>query len=421
MSRDHDEESHDPMTSRERLRAAYEGRPADHVPLTTWCFGLQPPASLRWERDGQPRDYWYSMRMEHLHTTIVPWTLEDEFQRVQTWFSLGVDDLLDVSIPWSTDPEVRITDSVIPAGKGDRYPVLVREYETPSGKLRHAVRQTDPEPPGWPIQPPCVKLFEDFNIPRAVEHAVSSPADVPLIRHLYAPPAEAERQWFAERMAAVGAFAREAGVAVPAWSAWGMDGVVWMTGSEGAVMMALDEPAAFGALVDTVAATDYARAELALTSPEVDLVVQRGWYSSTDFWSPALFERYVFPHLQELAALVHRHGRKMGYVMTTGVQRLGPRLADAGVDVMYFLDPLHDGVDLTWARDELAPRMTLIGGTSALTVGSGDAKRIRDEVRRAMDALGGTNRFILHPLDALFPDTPWQGVEALIAAWKEYA
>ena len=407
------------MTSRERIRAALNGAPADHTPLTTWCFGLPAPAHLRWETEGGPRDYWYSLRMEHLHTTTVPWTLTDDFRRVQAWASLGVDDLLDVSIPWSMAPEVTCRDSAIPAGQDGPYPVLAREYATPAGSLRHAVRQTAPEPAGWPVQPGCVPLIEDFNIPRAVEHAVSSPADIAAIPYLYGPPDEAARQWFAARMEQVGAFAREEGVAVQAWSAFGMDAVVWLTGTEGAIMMALDQPEAFGQLVDHIAATDRARTELALTSPDVDLIVQRGWYSSTDFWSPTLFDRYVFPHLRELAALVHRHGRKLGYVMTTGVQKLGPRLADAGVDLLYFVDPVQDGVDLAWARDALAPRMTLVGGTNALSVGSGDPARLRREVHAAMETLATTNRFILHPVDALFPDTPWEGVAALIAAWKE--
>lgn len=407
------------MTSRERILAALHGRAADHTPLTTWCFGLPTPAALKWEQDGQPRDYWYSLRMEHLHTTTVPWNLQDDFRRVQAWASLGIDDLLDVSIPWSMDPAVEYLDATQLAADGDRYPVLVREYATPAGRLRHAVKQTDPEPPGWPVQPRCVPLIEDFNIPRAVEHAVSSPADVAAIPYLFGPPDQAARQWFADRMALIGPFARQHGVAVQAWSAFGMDGVVWLTGTEGAIMMALDQPEAFGQLVDTIAATDYARTELALSSSDVDLVVQRGWYSSTDFWSPVLFDRYVFPHVKELCDLAHRHGRKFGYVMTTGVQTLGPRLADAGVDLLYFVDPVMDGVDLAWAREELAPRMTLVGGTNALSLGSGDSARIRDEVRRALDLLGPTNRFILHPVDALFPDTPWEGVETLIAAWQE--
>ena len=407
------------MTSRERLLAVLDGRAPDHVPLTTWCFGLPVPKQLQWTDGDVPRTYWYSMRMEHLHTTTVPWTLEDDFRRVQAWAALGVDDMLDVSIPWSMDPQVRRRDTVLPAGQEGPYPVLVREYETPSGPLRHAVRKTAPEPPGWPVQPSCVPLIEDFNIPRAVQHAVSGPEDIAPLRHLFLPPQADECAWFTERMARVGAFARAHGTAVQAWSAFGMDGVVWLTGTEGAIMMALDAPELFAQVVEIVARADYGRTELALQSPDIDLVVMRGWYSSTDFWSPSLFEQYVFPHVQSLAQMVHRNGRKFAYVMTTGVERLGPRLADAGVDLLYFIDPVMDGVDLARARDELAPRMTLAGGTNALSVGSSTPGRIRQEVGRALDILGDTNRFILHPVDALFPDTPWDGVEQLVSAWKE--
>ena len=55
-----------------------------------------------------------------------------------------------------------------------------------------------------------------------------------------------------------------------------------------------------------------------------------------------------------------------------------------------------------------------------LSLASGDRQRIRDEVRRAIQTLGPTNRFILHLVDALFPDTPWEGVEHMIEAWQEY-
>ena len=105
--------------------------------------------------------------------------------------------------------------------------------------------------------------------------------------------------------------------------------------------------------------------------------------------------------------------------MTTGVARLGRRLADAGVDVLYFVDPVQDALPLELARDLLGDRMTLVGGTNALTLASGDAKRIRAEVQRAVQVLGPTNRFILQPVDALVPDTPWASVEAMIEEWTE--
>ena len=80
---------------------------------------------------------------------------------------------------------------------------MVRTYETPAGVLRHAVRRTDDEGDGWPVQPDCVPIIEDYNIPRAVEHAVSKVDDIDAIAHLYAPPSEADKKWFAERMTAM--------------------------------------------------------------------------------------------------------------------------------------------------------------------------------------------------------------------------
>jgi hypothetical protein len=407
------------MNSRERILAAWNGRHHDQVPLTAWCFGIQPPSQLRWLRHGKEIKHWYSLRMEHIHTLPEPWELEDDFARVLAWQSLGVDDILDVSVPWAVDPQVTWEDSKTPLHKDQPLPVLVREYHTPSGSLRHAVRQTDEKHgPGWVVQPGYVPIFEDLNLPRAVKHAVSSPAEVPVIKHLYCPPDAQAKEWFAKRMQAVKDFADRNQVPVQAWSAFGMDGVVWLTGPQGAVLMAMDSPQAFGQLVDIVAETDYGRTELAASAPGVDMVIQRGWYSSTDFWSPKLFDLYVYPHLAELASLAHRQGKKLGYVMTTGVAKLGPRLADAGVDVLYYVDPIQDHISLEDARDQLATRMTLVGGTNALSLVSSDRARIRDEVRHAIQVLGPTNRFILAPVDALFPDTPWDGVSTLIDAWR---
>ncbi|MBN1836567.1 MAG: hypothetical protein JW820_12000, partial [Spirochaetales bacterium] len=312
------------MTCRERLLAAWNGSSLDHVPLTLWCFGFSPPPQLRWRKDGRELPFWYSLRMEHIHTLPQRWGLEDDLRRARAWLSLGVDDVLEVSVPWGMDPAVRYTDAV---EAGDP-PVLVRSYQTPAGPLRHAVRQTGEEQaPGWVVQPDHVPLFEDFNIPRAAEQAVSSPEDVPRVRHLYRGPGEGEVAWFRERMAALLPGARELGVPIQAWSAFGMDAAVWLAGTEKAILMALDQPKAFGELMDIIAEADLGRTELAAAAEGVDLVVERGWYSSIDFWSPDLFEAYVYPHVAELAAVVHRHGKKFAYVMTTGVEVLGPRLA----------------------------------------------------------------------------------------------
>lgn len=411
------------MNSKERILAAIEGRPADHVPLTTWCFGFPAPAHLRWETEGRPVPYWYSKRLEHIHTLPQPWQLDDEFKRAEAWLSLGLDDILEVSVPWSRDPAVVADDRTIPpGGEGGslQYPVMVREYQTPSGPLTHKAWRTAEEPPGWPVQPDCVRTIEDYNVARATCHLVRRPGDVLATRHLFLPPDASQRRWFADRVATMKTFADQKGLFTQAWSAFGIDAAVWMAGTQGAVLMAIDAPEAFGRLIDQVAETDYARTELAASTEGIDMVCQRGWYSSTDFWSPGLFDRYVYPHLAEMVSVAHRHGKKFGYVMTTGVERLGPRLVDAGVDVLYFVDPVLDRLSLERARDLFGGRMTMVGGTNALSLASGDRERIRREVRQAIAVLGPTHRFILHPMDAIFPDTPWQGVEQLIEAWREY-
>jgi hypothetical protein len=411
------------MTSKERILCTLNGNTPDHIPLTTWCFGFQPPEHLRWANNGKNVDYWYTKRLEFLHTLPQEWSLEDDFKRALAWLSLGVDDVMDVSVPWSLNPQVTWKDSVIPPGGegGDeQYPVMVREYDTPLGKIHHAVRQTGKEPDGWPVQPHNVPVIEDYNIPRAKKHLISEASEIDKLEYLYCPPDTGQRNWYDQRMASIRKFSGEHGLFVQAWTAFGMDAVVWFTGVDGAVTMSMTEPEAFQKLINIIEATDYARTELAVKTPGIDMVCQRGWYSSTDFWSPELFDAYVFPGLKRLTALAHNHGKKFGYVMTTGVETLGPLLADAGVDLLYFVDPVQDRIPLTKARELFGHRMTMVGGLNSVSLVSDDIEKIRHDVKEAIDILGPTNRFILHPVDAIFPDTPWKGVEAMINAWKEY-
>jgi len=411
------------MTSKERILCAINGKAGDHLPLTTWCFGFRPPEHLRWNTNGKEVRFWYTSRLEHIHTLPQAWTLEDDFKRVLAWQSVGIDDILDVSVPWGTHPEVTHSDHVIPLGGtgGDRqFPVMLRNYLTPAGEVTHAVKKTGDEPEGWPVQPSSVRLIEDYNVPRGIRHLVTEPADIEKVKYLLATPDESQKEWFVRRMREVKQFADKQGVFVQVWSAFGMDAAVWFSGVENATMLALTDPGSFAGLIDCIFETDYARTELAVKTPGTDMVCQRGWYSSTDFWSPELFDMYVVPQLRELTALAHKHGKKSAYVMTTGVEMLGPRLADAGVDVLYFVDPVLDKLSCRKAAELFGDRMTMVGGLNSNMLVECKNQKIRDEVREALDVLGPTNRFILHPVDSLFPDVPWESVACMIGAWKDY-
>lgn len=411
------------MTSRERMLAVISGEKADHVPLYAWVFGFRAPDHLAWSREGKKRTFWYTGRLEHLHKLPQPWNVEDDFKRAETWLSLGMDDILDVSVPWSQDARVTFADSLKPAGKDEsegRYPVMTREYQTPDGKIRHSVQKTnEEEKSGWVVQPDCVPLIEDFNIPRAVRHLVTEPDDVAKIKWLYQGPNLQQQKWLAERMSKVSRFASKRGVMVQAWSAFGMDAAVWFAGAEGAVMLCMEHPDVFDELLSAIHAADKARTAMALEYP-VDMVCQRGWYSSTDFWSPAIFKKFLKPHIAELAAMAHKAGKKFGYVMTTGVMTLGPDLMEAGVDLLYYVDPVQDHVDLVKAKKLFGGKMAVAGGiNSSIILGQGSPKDIRDAVEAALSVYGRGGGFILSPVDALFPDTPWQNVQTMIEVWRE--
>jgi uroporphyrinogen-III decarboxylase len=215
-------------------------------------------------------------------------------------------------------------------------------------------------------------------------------------------------------------FAQEQGVAVQGWSAFGMDGVIWLTGVERAILAAMTEPDFFGELVDIVWAWDRMRTELLLDTGVADLVVERGWYSSIEFWSPKLFRRFVLPHLQESSALAHQAGAQFAYTMTMGAVPLANELIEAGIDLLYYVDPVQDTTDLGVVKAKFAGRMAVAGGiNSGVTLASGSPAEIREAVHRAVNTLAPGGGFILAPVDALFPDTPWASVQAMLDAWME--
>jgi len=407
------------MNSRERFIRSLEGRDHDYPPLICWCFGFKPDPSLLWNNSGGLVNYWYTMRLEHIHTLPIPWSIEDDFKRVEKWQELGVDDILDVSVPWGIDDSVKVEDKLEKDEKAGCI-LLIRNYFTPAGRLEHVVKKTGEKvEPGWVIQPNFVPLFEDYNIPRAVKHAVSGVEDIERVRFLYRPPDKDTDKSFKARMEKVSSFAKAKGVPVQAWSAFGMDAVVWLCGVEGSIFMAMDNENAFQSLVETIFETDYARTELACQT-DVDIIVQRGWYSSTDFWSPELFNKFCIPFVQKLSDLVHNYKKKFAYVVTTGVEIIGPELVEAGVDLIYFIDPVQDKITLERAVELFGGRVAVAGGINTTALSKMNKSEIEFSVERALRMLGGSGRFILQPVDALFPDTPWEKVKALIDSWKKY-
>ena len=139
-------------------------------------------------------------------------------------------------------------------------------------------------------------------------------------------------------------------------------------------MMAMDAPEAFGQLIDrsrkrTTPGPNWPPAPTAWTWSASAAGIRRP-ISGRPPCSASTCIR-ILPNWPRLPIA----RKEFGYVMTTGVERLGSRLADAGVDVLYFVDPVLDRISLEKAGELFGDRMTMVGGLNALGLASGEPRR----------------------------------------------
>ncbi|MFQ6099326.1 MAG: uroporphyrinogen decarboxylase family protein, partial [Armatimonadota bacterium] len=387
------------MTSRERMLTAIDGGQPDHVPCAFMIF-----AALR-DRCGS-------------HGEFVQRQLEmglDAFVSVEAWArDRGTEhrDVPGLGVRYSPDVEIREWRTEEPDGTA----VLHKEYATRAGTLKAEVRETA----DWPY-PGHVPLFDDFLVPRSRKFLVETERDLVALRALLAPPsAEGVRAW-REVAREAREFAEEVGVLVATGWGVGLEACAWLCGIENAVWMAIDRPDMLAEFVDAIGEWNYKQMEAAL-EPGVDLYIRRGWYESTDFWSPAMFARFVAPSLRREARLAHEAGARFGYIMTSGELPLLEMIMDAGVDVLIGADPVQGkGTRLSEMRRRTEGRTCIWGGVNGfVTVETGSREDVRQAVREAMAELGPSG-FILSPVDNVTEDSPraWRNVEALIEAWRE--
>jgi hypothetical protein len=343
----------------------------------------------------------------------------NETQRVERWASVGADSILYLGGPGREHPEVTIRSWREEPSGDEKYPLLVCEYETPAGVMRQAIWEAGGGFSEEMTQSPEVTLFDDYNVPRAAEHAVSSAGDIPKLRYLLGDPTDEQVAEFRAHAAEAKRLGDQLGVTVAGWGSNLVDAVVWLCGVEGAVLMAVDEPEAFEALLDVLHAVDKRDCEL-LAEAGVDVVLRRGWYEGTHFWSPSIFREHFAPRAKELIDMVHQAGPVFGWTMSAGSMALLEDFKALDLDVLWHVDPVQGGADLRKVKQTLGGEVATLGGmNSAITLERGSRQEIRQAVFEAVEILGEGGGFILSPVDCLFPDTPWESVETVIEAWRE--
>jgi uroporphyrinogen-III decarboxylase len=162
-----------------------------------------------------------------------------------------------------------------------------------------------------------------------------------------------------------------------------------------------------------------------LVAAGVDLIVRRGWYESTDFWSPRLYREFLFEPLRKEVALAHQAGVKFCYVMNSGAMPLLDFFEEIGFDMLSNIDPLARNTDLARIKSRIGDRIALCGGVNNnLVIERGTEDEVAAAVADAIDKLAPNSGFILAPGDSLdylgaAEETTKRNFYKMVAVWKK--
>ena len=314
----------------------------------------------------------------------------------------------------SYDPAVEVKEW-IEHRENENFPIMVKEYRTPAGKLKAEVRQTE----DWRWEN-HIPLFDDYIPPRTVRYLINEPKDIEALKYLLVPPSMKEIDTVRRESEPIIQFAHKHNLLTLAGWGVGADMLGWIFGLENMVYAAFEQPKFLKEMLSLIYKWNQTRMKV-LIDIGVDIYIKRAWYETCNFWSPKTFEEFLLPILKEEVGLAHQNEVKFGYIATDKVQPLFPYLAESGIDVLIGVDP-HT-YDLSEAKKTFSGKACLWGGVNGhLTVEMGTEEQTRSEVRNAMQVLSPGGGFILSPVDNVreYNSRSRKNVEALIDEWKKF-
>lgn len=388
-----------PLSSRERMLAVLHYQEPDHVPLILNPFGFKP---------------WWTTR-----------PLNNQVDVAEAFLDFGLDAWLSVDLPLVFHPDVRVrqrTEKLPP----EQWPCMIKEYETPAGVLRQEVYLTDDwvseQWPGHRAGEPTVNLLDDYNVPRYRRCPIQDEQDLEKLKYLYPVVSDDSAGKFRLQTEKLAREAHRLGVLLRSCVSAGTDAAMWLCGPESLLHMALDQPDLFDALLSVIHVREKRNTQVLLDTP-VDLVMRRGYYEGTAFWSPSIYRRSFMPRFKELTDLAHQGGKLMGYTMSVGYMPLLEVFAEIGYDAHYLLDPVPSGgqrADLGKVKAVLDGKIAVIGALNEpVTLERGSPRDIREEVFAAVRVLGRGGGLALSPAEAVYNFTPRESLETLFEAWKQ--
>jgi len=389
------------LSSRERMLKAICNREADRVPC---CFMIF--ATLRDKCKDRYEFVEKQLEMGLDATVELPMgPLEVQIEHA---------DLSGLPVPYHPQVQVKEWCEDVPT---EIYPILHKEYHTPAGILATEVNKTD----DWPYDD-HVPFFDDYLIPRSRKYLVENQIDLKALRYLLIPPTATDIRDFREKSNIAKKFAEQHGLLVTSSRGVGIEAACWLCGIHNLILYAMDDEALVGELAEMLYDWNRQRMELFLDEG-VHLFIRRGWYEGTDFWSPSLFRKFMFPYLAKEIEMAHQAGAYFGYIMTSGSMPLLDMFLELGLDILIGIDPIQGkGTDMALMKEKVGGKICLWGGVNGfITVESGSRTEAKEAVYNAIKTLAPGGGFILSPVDNVrdTSEKTWQNVYAMIEAWEE--
>jgi len=209
------------------------------------------------------------------------------------------------------------------------------------------------------------------------------------------------------------------------WSPFFHDAVD-LLGMDTLFLKMFDEPAlvdaVLGHLVDFYAAVSERIFDSAASALDIfflgnDFGTQRG-----PAMSPALFRRFMLPHLERFVRLGHGYGLKVMMHCCGGYAPLIPQMIEIGLDGLHAVQPSCEGMDLATLKRSFGHRILFNGAIDSHHVLiKGTPDYVRDETRKVLEIMktgGGYVAGASH--DYILEETPVENVFAMFDAIAEF-
>jgi uroporphyrinogen-III decarboxylase len=376
------------MTSRERVLAAIRRQPVDYVPCSPL---LNPLHEL--QRRGKPWNF--------------PWDpSSDETEYLVT--VLGVDRVIGRWWLGWIYPEEDVTSRVWQEGE-----TLHKAYDTPSGVLHSAVVYNDLWPFGQDIP-----FFHDF-LGHYTEPWLKTEADLECLKHVLLPPRTQEQiDRVRAAFQATQAVADQFQLATLATVGSGLTSALWMFGAENLGLLVVDNPGLVQSYLDLEHRWTLQMMDVLLDCG-VDIVQRTGFYETSNYYGPAMLERFLATMLREEVEMAHQAGRPFSYLLYSGIMPMLDYLATIDFDCVSSLDIAFDNVDLAKVNAKLGDRRSFwTGPSNTFHMYAKDPEVVRQAVRDVFTAFGKTG-LIITACSSVHPMMPWENTLAMIDEWRK--